>query len=125
MKHRTFTKEFKRQLVEESLSGISTPGVLCRKHNIARGLLHQWQKQYAKGKYDNEPLAKAVSQEKIQRLERMVGRSLLPTTYPSSEASEGGAVQTLIKNAKVKTIITTKKINNIIFIYLFHLLLVF
>ena len=114
MKHRTYTKEFKRQLVEESLSGISRPGVLCRKHNIARGLLIQWQKQYAKGKYDNEPIVEAVSQEKIQQLERMVGRltmdndllkkalkhalsqqekneSLLPTTYPASELSEGGA----------------------------------
>jgi len=100
--------------LEESLSGISTPAVLCRKHNIARGLLHQWQKQYTKGKFDNEPIAEAVSQEKIQQLERMVGRltmdndllkkalkhtlsqqekneSLLPTTYPASEVSAGGA----------------------------------
>lgn len=114
MKYRTYTKEFKRQLVEESLIGISTPGALCRKHNIARGLLHQWQKQYAKGKYDDESLTEVALQEKIQSYERMVGRltmdndllkkalkhilsqeekneSLLPTTYQASEVSEGGA----------------------------------
>jgi len=114
MKHRTFTKEFKRQLVEESLSSISTPAALCRKYNIARPVLSRWQKQYAKGKFDNEPIAEAVLQERVQQLERMVGRltmdndllkkalkhtlsqqekneSLLPTTYPLSEASEGGA----------------------------------
>lgn len=113
MKYRTYTKEFKRQLVEEILSGISTPGALSRKHNIARGLLGRWQRQYAKGRFDNDPIAEPVVQERVQQLERMVGRltmdkdllkkalkhalsqreqneSLLPMTYPLSEVSEGG-----------------------------------
>ncbi|MDO9574801.1 MAG: transposase [Candidatus Contubernalis sp.] len=114
MKYRTFSKGFKRQLVEEILSGVATPAALCRKHNIARPVLSRWQKQYAKGKFDNEPIAEAVLQERVQQLERMVGRltmdndllkkalrhtlsqqeksdSLLPTTYPLSEVSKGGA----------------------------------
>lgn len=114
MKYRTYTKEFKRQLVEEILSGISTPAALCRKHNIARPVLSRWQKQYAKGKFDNEPIAEAVVQERVLALERMVGRlamdndllkkalkhalsqqeqneSLLPTTYPLSGTSAEGA----------------------------------
>lgn len=114
MKYRTYTKEFKRQLVEEILSGISTPAALCRKHNIARPILSRWQKQYAKGKFDNEPIVEAVLQERFQQLERMIGRltmdndlfkkalkhalsqqekneSLLPTTFPLSEVPEGGA----------------------------------
>lgn len=113
MKYRTYTKEFKRQLVEEVLSGISTPATLCRKHGIARPVLSRWQKQYAKGKFDNEPIAEVIIQERVQQLERMVGRltmdndllkkalkhalsqqeqneSLLPTTFPFSEASVGG-----------------------------------
>ena len=114
MKYRTYTKEFKRRVVEETLSGISTPAAVCRKYGIARPVLSRWQKQYARGKFDNEPIAEAVLQERVQQLERMVGRltmdndllkkalrhalsqqeqseSSLPTTYPLSEASEGGA----------------------------------
>jgi transposase len=113
MKYRTYTKEFKRQLVEEVLSGVSTRAALCRKHNIARGQLGRWQKQYAKGRFDNEPIAEAAVKERVQQLEQMVGRltldndllkkalkhalsqreeneSLLPITYPLSEVSEGG-----------------------------------
>ena len=114
MKQRTFSKGFKIQLVEEILSGITTPAAQCRKHNIARPVLSRWQKQYAKGKYDNEPITEAVLQERVQQLERMVGRltmdndllkkalkhalsqqekneNLLLTTYPASEVSEEGA----------------------------------
>ena len=113
MKYKTHTKEFKRQLVEEVLSGVSTRAALCRKHNIARGQLGRWQKQYAKGRFDNEPIAEAAVKERVQQLEQMVGRltldndllkkalkralsqreqneSLLPITDPLSEVSEGG-----------------------------------
>jgi len=40
-KYRTFGREFKRQAVEELLSGISSSAQLCRRHNISSGLLYQ------------------------------------------------------------------------------------
>ena len=36
---RTFSQEFKRQIVEELLSGESRPAQLCRRHNISSSLL--------------------------------------------------------------------------------------
>ena len=114
MRHRTFTKEFRSQIVEEILSGVSTPAVLCRKHNIARALLSRWRKQYIQGKFDNEPTTETALQERVQQLERLAGRlsmdndllkkalrhtlshqekseSSLPTTYSLPEVSKGGA----------------------------------
>ncbi len=38
-KQRGFTIEFKRQVVEELLSGVSTPVQITRRHEISSGLL--------------------------------------------------------------------------------------
>ncbi|MDI9554807.1 MAG: transposase [Pseudomonadota bacterium] len=41
MKHRrTFSNEFKRQVVEEYLSGVSTAAQLMRRHEISSRLLY-------------------------------------------------------------------------------------
>lgn len=113
---RTFTVEFKRQVVEELLSGISSPAQLTRKYNLAGGLIYHWKKQYAKGRFGNEPEQVEVLKERIKELERMVGRltmdndllkkalqttlevsqkkeSLLPDTYPSTEVQSKGGVE--------------------------------
>lgn len=112
-KQRTFSTEFKRQVVEELLSGISSSAQLCRRHNISSGLLYHWKKQYAKGGFGNEPTHEAAQAERIRQLEQMVGRltleneflkkalqnslraadkreSSLPTINTSSKASKGG-----------------------------------
>lgn len=64
---RTFSNEFKRQVVEEILSGVTTTAAVCRRYSIAYPIISRWQKVYAMGKLDNEP------------------------TFPYSEASKGGA----------------------------------
>ena len=51
---RTFSQEFKRQVVEELMSGESRPAQLCRRHNISPSLLYYWKKQYSLGKFNNE-----------------------------------------------------------------------
>lgn len=111
---RTFTKEFKRRVVEEVLSGISTSAVVSRKYNIAYQLVKRWERDYAMGRLENEPTCEAGYQEKVEQLERMVGRLTMENEvlkkalrqaiskgqqndkssaiiYPYSEASEGGA----------------------------------
>ena len=53
MKHRRkFSVELKRQVVEELLSGMSTPAQLMRRHEISSGLLYHWKEQYARGRHD-------------------------------------------------------------------------
>jgi len=113
-KQRRFSVELKRRVVEELLSGITSPAQLCRRHNISSGLLHHWKKQYSRGRFGNEPTQEAVLKDLIAKLEQMVGRltmeneflkkalentlekterkeSSLPTIEPSCERSEGGA----------------------------------
>ena len=78
---RTFSQEFKRQVVEELLGGESRPAQLCRRHNISSSLLYHWKKQYSRGKFNNEPTAEAALQDRIEKLERLVGRLTLENEF--------------------------------------------
>lgn len=78
---RSFSVEFKRQVIEELLSGESRPAQLCRRHNISPSLLYHWKKQYGRGKYNNEPTAEAALTDRIEKLERLVGRLTLENEF--------------------------------------------
>jgi transposase len=115
MKHRRrFTIEFKSQVVEELLSGVSTAAQLMRRHDISSGLLYHWKDQYAKGRFDNPPTPEAALEERVRQLEQLVGRLTLENEFlkkavqrslappkksgasllhivPSSKAPKGGA----------------------------------
>lgn len=112
---RTFTNEFKRQAVEELLSGVATRAQISRKYNLSGGLIFHWKEQYEQGKLANEPTQEVALKERIKELECMIGRltmdndllkkalqlnieasrkkeSLLPDAYPPQEAQlKGGA----------------------------------
>ena len=113
-RQRRFPVELKRQVVEELLSGITSPAQLCRRHNISSGLLYYWKKQYSRGKFGNEATQEEALKDRVAKLEQMVGRltmeneflkkalentlekaerkeSSLPTTDPLCRQSEGGA----------------------------------
>ncbi len=78
---RTFSKEFKRQLVEELLSGESSAAQLCRRHTISKGLLYHWKELYGRGKFNNEPTAEAALKDRVEKLERLVGRLTLENEF--------------------------------------------
>jgi len=44
-KPRTFTSQFKREVVEELVSGTTGPAQLARRYNLSSGLLYHWKKQ--------------------------------------------------------------------------------
>ncbi len=71
---RSFSLEFKRQAVEELLSGESRPAQLCRRYNISSNLLYHWKKQYSRDKFNNEPTGEAALKDMIEKLERLVDR---------------------------------------------------
>jgi len=88
---RTFSNEFKRQMVEEYLSGVSTAAQLMRRHEISSGLLYHWKDQYTKGRFDNPPTHEAALEERVRQLEQLVGRLTLENEFlkkPCSEASQ-------------------------------------
>jgi transposase len=74
---RSFSLELKRQVIEELLSGESGPAQLCRRHNITSSLLYHWKKQYSRGKFNNEPTAEGALRDRVEKLERLVGRLTL------------------------------------------------
>ena len=78
---RGFSLEFKRQVVEELLSGESRPAQLCRRHNISPSVFYHWKKQYCRGKFDNEPTEEAALKDRIEKLERLVGRLTLENEF--------------------------------------------
>jgi transposase len=110
---RTYSVAFKRQVVEELLSGSSTLGQLSRRYEISSGLIGYWRDRYTEGKLVEGKSANVKALEsKIKELERMVGRltmdnellkkameysmqkkreNLSPVTARSLEGSNGGA----------------------------------
>jgi len=78
---RSFSLEFKRQVVEELLSGESRPAQLCRRHNISPSILHHWKKQYSRGKFNNEPTEEGALKDRIEKLERLVGKLTLENEF--------------------------------------------
>ena len=78
---RNFSLEFKRQVVEELLSGESRPAQICRRYNIYSSVLHHWKKQYLRGKLNNEPTEEAALKDRIEKLERLVGRLTLENEF--------------------------------------------
>ena len=74
MKKRTFTIEFKRQIVEEIIHGNARPVQICRKYNISKVLLWRWQKDYEQGRLTYETGEALPMQQRINELEKIVGR---------------------------------------------------
>jgi transposase len=74
---RNFSLELKRQVIEELMSGESGPAQLCRRHNITSSLLYHWKKQYSRGKFNNEPTAEGALRDRVEKLERLVGKLTL------------------------------------------------
>ena len=113
---RTFSKEFKRRIIEEILSGGTTTAAACRKYSVAYPVVARWKKDYSLGRLDNEPITPEGWEEKIAQLERKIGQltmendtfkkilkqihtgheknaPIYPLTFPHSETSNGGAKQ--------------------------------
>lgn len=78
---RSFSLEFKRQVIEELLSGESGPAQLCRRYNISSSLLYHWKKQYSRGKFNNEPTEEGALKDRIEKLERLVGKLTLENEF--------------------------------------------
>ena len=110
---KNYSVAFKRQVVEELLSGSATTGQLSRRYEISSGLIGHWKNRYLEGKLIEGKSANVGALEaKIKDLEQMVGRltmdnellkkameyslqrrkeNSLPITGRNLEGSNGGA----------------------------------
>ena len=69
------------RVVEELMSGESRPAQLCRRYNIISSVLYHWKKQYSRGKFDNEPTEEGALKDRIEKLERLVGKLTLENEF--------------------------------------------
>ena len=63
------------------MSGESRPAQLCRRYNISPSLLYHWKKQYSRGKFNNEPTEEGALKDRIEKLERLVGKLTLENEF--------------------------------------------
>jgi transposase len=78
---RSFSVEFKRQVIEELLSGESRPAQLCRRYNASPSLIYHWERQYSKGKFNNEPTEEGALRDRVEKLERLIGKLTLENEF--------------------------------------------
>ena len=78
---RSFSVEFKRQVIQELLSGESRQAQLCRRYNLSSSLLYHWKRQFSRGKFNNEPTEEAGLKDRVEKLERLVGKLTLENEF--------------------------------------------
>ena len=76
-KRRTFTPEFKAEVVLEALRGECSPAELCRRHNLSEDQLSKWKHQFlenAASLFESSDKSSKETTERIAELEQHVGR---------------------------------------------------
>jgi transposase len=76
---RTFTADFKVEVVLELLSGIKTSAELCRQHQLAPIVLARWKSEFMRQapRLFTAEGTTSTEQQRIAELERLVGRLTL------------------------------------------------
>lgn len=78
-KRRTFSPEFKLQVVLELLSGAKTNAQICREHQLAASVVSAWRDQFVERAPEifASPTSQSLEQERTAELERLAGRLAL------------------------------------------------
>ena len=90
-KHRTHSIAFKRQVVQEYLSGETMHG-LAKRHDLSRNLIRIWVQKYEAGGLDEDVAAADMMQEyeaRIAALERLVGKQALELEFQKEALRNG------------------------------------
>ena len=76
-KRRTFTPEFKTEVVLEALRGESSQAELCRRHNLSEDQVSKWKQQLVENAvsvFTSTDQQSSEAAERIAHLEHLVGR---------------------------------------------------
>jgi transposase len=85
MRGRTFTREFKLDIVRQVASGAKRPAQVCREHQLSESLLARWRREYeerGEAAYtpralDGQASSQASAEQRIAELERLCGQLAL------------------------------------------------
>ena len=76
---RSFSNDFKKQIVESVVSGSATQAEMAREYKISPVLINKWKKDYKAGKFfenvDSQDIAKL--ELRVRELERLLGKITL------------------------------------------------
>ena len=76
---RSFSNDFKKQVVESIVSGTSTQAEMAREYKISPVLINKWKKDYKSGKFfenvNSHDMAKL--ELRVRELERLLGKITL------------------------------------------------
>jgi len=76
---RSFSNDFKKQIVESIVSGSTTQAEMAREYKISPVLINKWKKDYRAGKFfenvDSHDIAKL--ELRVRELERLLGKITL------------------------------------------------
>ena len=75
-RRRTFTPEFKAQVVLEVLTGAATMAQACQKYRLKQPVVSRWKAEFLERapRVFGSDSTREVEEERIAELERMVGR---------------------------------------------------
>ncbi|MCG8622012.1 MAG: transposase [Proteobacteria bacterium] len=76
-KRRTFTPEFKTEVVLEALRGETSQAEVCRRHNLSEDQLSKWKQQFLENAatvFASSDKQSNEAAERIAHLEQLVGR---------------------------------------------------
>ena len=76
-KRRTFTPEFKTEVVLEALRGETSQAEVCRRHNLSEDQLSKWKQQFLENAatvFASSDKQSSEAAERIAHLEQLVGR---------------------------------------------------
>src|SRR5881396_182487 len=82
-KHRSYSVEFKRQVVQDYLTGETLHGI-AKRHDISRNLIRIWIAKHEAGALDSDTAAASMLTEyeaRIAALERLVGKLALENEF--------------------------------------------
>jgi transposase len=81
MERRTFTREFKLEVVRQITSGEKRPSQICREHQLSEGLVGRWRQEveaYGEAAFTPGPKSEIETLErKVSELERFCGQLAL------------------------------------------------
>ena len=76
-KRRSFTPEFKAEVVLEALRGETSQAELCRRHNLSEDQVSKWKQQFLENAvtlFESGDKGSEDAAERIAHLEQLVGR---------------------------------------------------
>ena len=98
MPGRTFTREFKLDIVHQITSGEKRMAQICREHSLAESLVNRWRKEVrerGEAAFSSQPITEVERlQARITELERFCGRlalenDLLKKALQTSTSKDG------------------------------------